>query len=1207
MKKIYALLCASIIWTNLIFAQHDAKLLKGFDLKAANNEMKLKGIPASDQAGYLNFLKAKYIAANHANVKFDRGITTQAKSYIPVLSPLGFYCPNAGFENFNFNNWTGNTWTLTGFDWTAAPAWTIGVVSSGNNASLTDPNARQTITTIPAGNNNPALGATPGWDSIARNPTTNICEIQTVCPWGNGSSVRLGNCLTGAQTEMLSYTISVSPNNSQFNYSYAVVVQDPNHSAAEQPFFTVTFKDQNGVPLSGCGIYNVNATLAATDPTFIQIPSNTQPNQFDPIYYKKWTLVGVDLSAYNGQNITVEFRAADCSAGGHFGYAYVDADCAAAAAVVNMCAGNAFEQIVAPPGFGTYQWYGPNSNSTPIPANQGGNNDTLTITGGVVGDVYYLTATSVAGCLTYLTATLQFGTVNVISTSSTPSCATGSSGIASVVPSGSPSGNYSFLWTNSSGATVGTSQTASGLAPGTYSVNISAPGCGTYDTTVTVGIAPAYFVGTTQQFCGSASWLLLPSGATTPQWYDNNGVALPSPIGTNDSLLATGVTSSTHYSVVYTNTTGCRDSLVFSFVQTAGGSVYPSHITNVCPGGTNGTASVILNTTNPPTYSYSVTGPNGYTNFVPASTVDSLNLTGLSSGTYNVNVYDGLCFYSQTFVIDTIEIDLNVSAAPTFLCPGDTSHVNFVFGAGAPATCGLSASTCSGTPSLLTVGTNQSQNTNTTYPAVYGNWYSNEKYQILYTAADLNAMGITGGKISSIGFDVASIDPTMNTTFINYSIKMACTSVNDLGTGFGIPFTTASFSQVWGPQTYTINTGINTHNFALPYEWDGVSNLLVEICYDWVGTSTYTYNAIMNNTATTYNSFALFNSDVNVACPEPTFNSSYQERPVTTFGWCPAAALPTDYTYSWSPNTNVTNETPFPNVALTPPVTTQYVLTTTIINGGCIRKDTFDIGVSAGIALVSNAGADINKCAATSVTLQGAASGSTNPTYPYTYAWNLAGNPAVLSTSQNHSPVVAAGNYVLTVDGPCANPVKDTVAITNILNSPTFTISGIDTITLCTETAFGDVLTHVGGTGGISYVWYTLLDTLSNTATLNTTTPAVGPATYTIFASASDSCGYSDQHNLVVNVLPPCSVVIPNIITPNNDGNNDIFVIRNLELHPNSALTIFDRWGKKVFKTDNYQNNWKAAGNHDGTYYYVLEVPNDKSYSGYIQVVDNKN
>ena len=57
MKKIYALLFASIICSNLIFAQNDAKLLKGFDMKAANNDMKLKGIPASDQAGYLNFLK----------------------------------------------------------------------------------------------------------------------------------------------------------------------------------------------------------------------------------------------------------------------------------------------------------------------------------------------------------------------------------------------------------------------------------------------------------------------------------------------------------------------------------------------------------------------------------------------------------------------------------------------------------------------------------------------------------------------------------------------------------------------------------------------------------------------------------------------------------------------------------------------------------------------------------------------------------------------------------------------------------------------------------------------------------------------------------------------------------------------------------------------------------------------------------------------
>ena len=62
----------------------------------------------------------------------------------------------------------------------------------------------------------------------------------------------------------------------------------------------------------------------------------------------------------------------------------------------------------------------------------------------------------------------------------------------------------------------------------------------------------------------------------------------------------------------------------------------------------------------------------------------------------------------------------------------------------------------------------------------------------------------------------------------------------------------------------------------------------------------------------------------------------------------------------------------------------------------------------------------------------------------------------------------------------------------------------------------------------------------------------------------------------------------------------------NLDKHPNSALTIFDRWGKKVFDSPDYQNNWKADGASDGTFFYILHVPDDKSYSGFITVFHNK-
>ena len=72
-------------------------------------------------------------------------------------------------------------------------------------------------------------------------------------------------------------------------------------------------------------------------------------------------------------------------------------------------------------------------------------------------------------------------------------------------------------------------------------------------------------------------------------------------------------------------------------------------------------------------------------------------------------------------------------------------------------------------------------------------------------------------------------------------------------------------------------------------------------------------------------------------------------------------------------------------------------------------------------------------------------------------------------------------------------------------------------------------------------------------------------------------------------------VVVPNVFTPNDDKRNDIFVVRNLEQYPNSSLLVYDRWGKEVYKSNNYQNDWNGGDVKDGTYYYILKVADSKA------------
>ncbi len=76
--------------------------------------------------------------------------------------------------------------------------------------------------------------------------------------------------------------------------------------------------------------------------------------------------------------------------------------------------------------------------------------------------------------------------------------------------------------------------------------------------------------------------------------------------------------------------------------------------------------------------------------------------------------------------------------------------------------------------------------------------------------------------------------------------------------------------------------------------------------------------------------------------------------------------------------------------------------------------------------------------------------------------------------------------------------------------------------------------------------------------------------------------------------------------SPNNDGVNDAFTIAGLARYPHHRLQVFNRWGSLVFASENYQNDWQ--GTHDGfdlpdgTYFYLLESGEERSFSGFVEL-----
>ncbi|WP_026903965.1 gliding motility-associated C-terminal domain-containing protein [Pedobacter glucosidilyticus] len=84
-----------------------------------------------------------------------------------------------------------------------------------------------------------------------------------------------------------------------------------------------------------------------------------------------------------------------------------------------------------------------------------------------------------------------------------------------------------------------------------------------------------------------------------------------------------------------------------------------------------------------------------------------------------------------------------------------------------------------------------------------------------------------------------------------------------------------------------------------------------------------------------------------------------------------------------------------------------------------------------------------------------------------------------------------------------------------------------------------------------------------------------------------------------------------NTFTPNGDGKNDRWEIKNIDLFPDNELIILNRWGAEVFNIKNYNNSkaWDGSGLSSGTYYYLLKVNvngEPKVYKGFIALLKNE-
>ena len=102
---------------------------------------------------------------------------------------------------------------------------------------------------------------------------------------------------------------------------------------------------------------------------------------------------------------------------------------------------------------------------------------------------------------------------------------------------------------------------------------------------------------------------------------------------------------------------------------------------------------------------------------------------------------------------------------------------------------------------------------------------------------------------------------------------------------------------------------------------------------------------------------------------------------------------------------------------------------------------------------------------------------------------------------------------------------------------------------------------------------------------------------------------------VIINIVCPEDILITEGFSPNGDGKNDVFEIKNIELYPNNEIIIFNRWGTKIFGKQGYNNDWDGTSESnlttgsgslpEGTYFYILTLKSakgnrDRKHQGYI-------
>jgi gliding motility-associated-like protein len=542
-----------------------------------------------------------------------------------------------------------------------------------------------------------------------------------------------------------------------------------------------------------------------------------------------------------------------------------------------------------------------------------------------------------------------------------------------------------------------------------------------------------------------------------------------------------------------------------------------------------------------------------------AATSTTPAVTPTSNTVYTVNYSDGTTTCSSTVAVTVINPTVNATAASASVCQGSSTQLtaNSSLIATPPSSCGINTyggcppNSQAGEPQIGTGTTVASYNSGSDY--VYGDFGSTGgvRTQIIYRASELTAQGFSAGQITNMQLDVGAIQTNggsaSSVTLNAFTIQIGCTSTSAFASSSA--WITTGFTTVFPSTAVTVVPGWNTYNFPNSYNWDGVSNIVVQICW-YNGSSGGNACAKTRTQAAGFNS--MLASSVNASgaamnCNTHTsFQTLYTIRPNTRFGTC----VPRNITlnYNWSPAGSLSNPAVYNPVA-TPAATTTY--TVTVAENGAPAACAATSTVTVSVITTNMTAVNGSRCGTGTVVLSTTGCTGTVNWYAASSGGASLGTgasfttPSISSTTTYYASCTASG---------CVFPRIPVIATVNPVPSSAFTISPT---TVCA--GVNTTITYTGPVvAGQTYAWNFAGGTVVSGSgqgpyVVNWPNPAGGTYNVTLTVTSAAGCASALTTQTATTTPGPALTITPN--APSYCAPGSVNLAGNVVLNPTTYNT----------------------------------------------------